>query len=153
MRALARESGSGGHRFIVLPAGAQTNFAMGELIRFGVVSDVVTAGGDSMRMNGTPWGGDFLDGRDAKVMKVGEDESPYRLPRVQTDTAAFRRWFGNSQAIDEDGQPLVMYHGTNKDITAFQAGSCVPWRASRAVAAIASSCCRLVLKRISRWAS
>ena len=122
MRALARESGSGGHRFIVLPAGAQTNFAMGELIRFGVVSDVVTAGGDSMRMNGTPWGGDFLDGRDAKVMKVGEDESPYRLPRVQTDTAAFRRWFGNSQAIDEDGQPLVMYHGTNKDITAFQAG-------------------------------
>jgi DNA repair protein RadC len=122
MRALARESGSGGHRFIVLPAGAQTNFAMGELIRFGVVSDVVTANGDSMRLNGTPWGGDFLDGRDAKVMKVGEDESPYRLPRDQTDTAAFRRWFGDSQAIDENGEPLVLYHGTNKDITAFKAG-------------------------------
>lgn len=79
MRALARESGSGGHRFIVLPAGAQTNFAMGELIRFGVVSDVVTANGDSMRMSGTPWGGDFLDGRDAKVMRISDEASPYTV--------------------------------------------------------------------------
>lgn len=79
MRALARESGSGGHRFIVLPAGAQTNFAMGELIRFGVVSDVVTAAGDSMRMKGTPWGGNFLDGRDAKMMRISDEASPYTV--------------------------------------------------------------------------
>ncbi|TXI72887.1 MAG: PLxRFG domain-containing protein, partial [Dokdonella sp.] len=92
MRALARESGSGGHRFLVLPAGAQTNFAMGELIRLGVVSDVVTAAGDSMRMNGTPWGGNFLDGRDAKVMRISDEASPYTVaedvpPRYARDTA------------------------------------------------------------------
>lgn len=92
MRALARESGSGGHRFLVLPAGAQTNFAMGELIRLGVVSDVVTAAGDSMRMNGTPWGGNFLDGRDAKAMRISDEASPYTVAedaptRYARDTA------------------------------------------------------------------
>ena len=39
---------------------------------------------------------------------------------AQTDTAessapssaAFRRWFGASEVVDEQGQPLVVYHGT-----------------------------------------
>ena len=30
-----------------------------------------------------------------------------------TDTAAFRRWFGDSQVLDANGRPLVVYHGTN----------------------------------------
>ena len=30
----------------------------------------------------------------------------------QTDTAQFRRWFGASKVVDEQGQPLVVYHGT-----------------------------------------
>jgi N12 class adenine-specific DNA methylase len=28
-----------------------------------------------------------------------------------TDTPAFKRWFGNSKVVDDNGEPLVMYHG------------------------------------------
>lgn len=30
----------------------------------------------------------------------------------QTQTPAFRRWFGDSKVVDENGEPLVVYHGT-----------------------------------------
>jgi len=36
-----------------------------------------------------------------------------------TDTPAFKRWFGDSKVVDENGEPLVVYHGTNSDFTAF----------------------------------
>ncbi len=32
----------------------------------------------------------------------------------QTQTAAFKAWFGDSKVVDGSGKPLVMYHGTNK---------------------------------------
>jgi hypothetical protein len=35
-------------------------------------------------------------------------------PTTQTQTEAFRRWFGDSKVVDERGEPLVVYHGTNK---------------------------------------
>jgi hypothetical protein len=31
---------------------------------------------------------------------------------VDTDTSAFKRWFGDSKVVDTDGEPLVVYHGT-----------------------------------------
>lgn len=31
----------------------------------------------------------------------------------------FRNWFGDSGMVDEEGEPLVMYHGTNTDFPAF----------------------------------
>lgn len=33
-----------------------------------------------------------------------------------TDTPAFKRWFGDSQVVDENGEPRVMYHGTTGEI-------------------------------------
>lgn len=30
----------------------------------------------------------------------------------QTQTPAFKRWFGNSKVVDSNGEPLVVYHGT-----------------------------------------
>src|SRR5690606_35060771 len=32
--------------------------------------------------------------------------------RIITDTPAFRAWFGNSRVVDENGAPLVVYHGS-----------------------------------------
>lgn len=40
---------------------------------------------------------------------------------AQTGTEAFRNWFGDSKVVDENGQPLVVYHGTNADFTEFDA--------------------------------
>ena len=37
------------------------------------------------------------------------------------DTEAFRRWFGDSKVVDADGKPMVVYHGTGKDFSVFNA--------------------------------
>lgn len=39
----------------------------------------------------------------------------------QTETPAFKRWFGDS-VVKERGKPGVMYHGTTADISAFKVG-------------------------------
>lgn len=38
----------------------------------------------------------------------------------QTQTEAFKRWFEGSKVVDAEGKPLVVYHGTNVDITEFK---------------------------------
>ena len=30
----------------------------------------------------------------------------------QTDTPAFKKWFGDSKVVDAEGKPLVVYHGS-----------------------------------------
>lgn len=47
---------------------------------------------------------------------------PVRVPtyRANPDVDAFRRWFGDSKVVDEDGQPLVVYHGTDKSFDVFK---------------------------------
>jgi hypothetical protein len=34
---------------------------------------------------------------------------------AKTETPAFKRWFGDSKVVDENGDPLVMYHGTSQN--------------------------------------
>lgn len=37
----------------------------------------------------------------------------YQAPNTEiTKSAAFKEWFGDSKVVDEDGKPLVVYHGT-----------------------------------------
>lgn len=40
----------------------------------------------------------------------------------QVDTPEFRRWFGDSKVVDENGEPLVVYHGTGRSFDAFDPG-------------------------------
>lgn len=40
----------------------------------------------------------------------------------QTETPAFKRWFGDSKVVDAEGKPLVVYHGTAADFSEFSAG-------------------------------
>lgn len=42
------------------------------------------------------------------------------LRNIQTDSANFKKWFGDSKVVDEDGNPLVMYHGTTKNFSVFE---------------------------------
>lgn len=41
----------------------------------------------------------------------------------QTDTPAFKKWFGDSKVVGTDGKPLVVYHGTGGDFSTFDHGS------------------------------
>jgi hypothetical protein len=53
----------------------------------------------------------------------------------QTDTPAFRRWFGDSKVVDESGEPLVVYHGSRaRGIEAFDAGDGVYFTPDRTAA-------------------
>lgn len=40
-------------------------------------------------------------------------------PVSKTETPAFKKWFGNSKVVDGEGKPLVVYHGTKSDVSAF----------------------------------
>lgn len=42
-----------------------------------------------------------------------------RGPRYSVGSPEFRRWFGDSKARNEDGSPLVVFHGTQSDFNAF----------------------------------
>jgi hypothetical protein len=44
---------------------------------------------------------------------------PFNIERKQTSTPAFKKWFGDSKVVDEDGKPLVVYHGTLRDFAEF----------------------------------
>jgi predicted transcriptional regulator len=47
--------------------------------------------------------------------------SSYPASRIKApDTPAFKQWFGKSKIVDAKGNPLVLYHGTARDITEFK---------------------------------
>lgn len=50
------------------------------------------------------------------------DDGPKYSVAPQTDTAAFKRWFGDSKVVDADGKPLVVYHGTKGSFDTFDTG-------------------------------
>lgn len=51
----------------------------------------------------------------------GEDaDIPFlNIERKQTSTPEFKKWFGDSKIVDKNGNPLIMYHGTNQKIGQF----------------------------------
>jgi hypothetical protein len=49
-------------------------------------------------------------------MKIREILEDTQRPTLND---AFRRWFGNSKVVDTNGNPLVVYHGTNQTIEKF----------------------------------
>lgn len=43
--------------------------------------------------------------------------------QLVTDTPEFKAWFGDSEVVDADGNPLVVYHGTDRSFEAFDAAA------------------------------
>jgi len=52
-----------------------------------------------------------------------EDSNLTREQQRQVATPEFKRWFGDSKVVDEEGDSLVVYHGTGDDFTVFD-----PWK-------------------------
>jgi hypothetical protein len=50
-----------------------------------------------------------------EMFALGRGQTPQIL------TPEFRKWFGDSKVVDENGRPLVVYHGTGSDIESFNA--------------------------------
>ena len=49
------------------------------------------------------------------IYRGGNDASP----DFGVQSPEFKKWFGNSKVVDEQGNPLVVYHGTDKKFTTF----------------------------------
>jgi len=61
----------------------------------------------------------YLAGRDLASLNADERAQYDVLATKQTDTPEFKKWFGDSKVVDAEGNPLVVYHGTNQNITSF----------------------------------
>jgi hypothetical protein len=48
-----------------------------------------------------------------------DKKQPLEQRNPMTTTPAFKKWFGDSKVVDENGQPLVVYHGTKADFQIF----------------------------------
>lgn len=55
----------------------------------------------------------------------------HAVSRVQESSDEFKYWFNNSQIVDEQKKPRVMYHGTKSDFSAFDAGADRPNKGKR----------------------
>jgi hypothetical protein len=60
-----------------------------------------------------------IENGDVIGKKIGETKATEKPTQLDTTTKEFDRWFKGSKVVDENGEPLVVYHGTNKDFTEF----------------------------------
>jgi hypothetical protein len=66
------------------------------------------------------------DRRDESKAEVGVPEEVRGQPAsgqkfsLKTNTPAFKRWFGDSKVVDENGEPMVVYHSTYSDVNKFK---------------------------------
>jgi hypothetical protein len=84
IRRMARDTGSGGNRFLVLPTG-ETVGVYKLWLAEGIFTDVVNADGESLREKGAYHSGDFLD-RGAKSMEVRSADAGYDIPAHDAST-------------------------------------------------------------------
>ena len=73
-----------------------------------------------------------LDNTDEEIraaMERGQqpgDGAMYAQGSIDTASAAFQAWFGDSKVVDADGKPLIVYHGTTGDFSAFDPSKANP---------------------------
>ena len=58
--------------------------------------------------------------QDGLIHSILKNDSPVNRKFMdQTETRQFQRWFGKSKVVDEEGKPLVVYHGTDAEFNVF----------------------------------
>ena len=56
-----------------------------------------------------------------KTQKLFQDDIKYdKNGKADINSPEFKKWFGNSKVVDENGKPLVVYHGTQNDFNSFK---------------------------------
>lgn len=67
--------------------------------------------------------------------------------QIEPDSPAFKKWFGDSKLVNDDGSPMVLFHGTNKnrremanintdgnDFTTFESNQDIQWFGNNTIA-------------------
>lgn len=65
--------------------------------------------------------------RDAVLLRNPKMLQKLVAEREKTESAAFTRWFGNSKAVNRNGEPLLVFHGAGARFTTFDAGGKPIW--------------------------
>ena len=92
------------------------------------------AGTNRYVLDVSQWFADHDEAREAA--KAAQQEAIFDLAKMETeyltaptfavadpiDSPAFKRWFGDSKVVDENGKPLVVYHGTDAIFSVFKYG-------------------------------
>lgn len=55
-----------------------------------------------------------------KAIKEYQERQFNQSAKDQTQTEAFKKWFGDSKVVDKEGKPLVVYHGTKEKFSEFK---------------------------------
>ena len=70
----------------------------------------------------------FMDNKSQLPEKSSGNQEKMRFSIApQVDTPEFKNWFGDSKVVDENGNPLVVYHGTNADFNIFDTEKFGAW--------------------------
>jgi hypothetical protein len=56
----------------------------------------------------------------SREQAMAEYRPAIEMSSAITESAAFKRWFDDSKVVDNEGRPLVLYHGTNADFSTFK---------------------------------
>ncbi len=83
---------------------------------------VASARDEARRLSGGALGAVALEQPGFTITDAMREKAAGGLPMFsarQTDTPEFQRWFGDSKVVDAEGKPLVVYHGTTGDFSAF----------------------------------
>lgn len=65
--------------------------------------------------------------RDAVLLRNPKMLQKLVAERGKTESTAFTRWFGNSKAVNRNGEPLLVFHGAGARFTTFDAGGKPIW--------------------------
>ncbi|RLA58406.1 MAG: hypothetical protein DRQ89_15410, partial [Epsilonproteobacteria bacterium] len=60
------------------------------------------------------------------AVPTGSEVISVRKQKSVTNTKEFKEWFGESEVVDEDGNPLVVYHATKNDFDSFESSESTP---------------------------
>lgn len=70
--------------------------------------------------------------KDGSFMKAPNGKKSNLTERqwLETRTKSFKKWFAGSKVVDENGEPLVVYHGTTKEFSKFDTSNAPSWFSS-----------------------
>lgn len=129
-----QEGAGGALRKMEMPTGARSLYDVDEARVISDKAGAVLKRGDMVKgadgrqhtVKGANLRGKLLteDGRildPASVQRVAKQETLFQRADA-TNTPAFKKWFGGSKVVEENGKPLVVYHGTNANFQEFDFG-------------------------------
>lgn len=64
--------------------------------------------------------GPVIEGLDPPGFDWDRPQYMREVTQPPTKSPEFKKWFGDSKVVDEKGEPLVVYHGTNSDFSSFE---------------------------------